>query len=98
MGPLGLRYADEDGFWEVCVYPTPVELVLPYPVVIATNFIMSSAISSFRREPTEMPGTASMETSENTGRTHRCGNLRLPCRMSQEEKRLSEELCAQPYT
>jgi hypothetical protein len=32
---------------------------------MATNFIMSSAISSFRREPTEMPGTASMETSKN---------------------------------
>jgi hypothetical protein len=27
MGPLGLRYAEEDGFWEVSVYPTPVELV-----------------------------------------------------------------------
>jgi hypothetical protein len=27
MGPLGLRYREEDGFWEVWVYPTPVELV-----------------------------------------------------------------------
>jgi hypothetical protein len=27
MGPLGLRYRVEDGFWEVWVYPTPVELV-----------------------------------------------------------------------
>jgi hypothetical protein len=27
MGPLGLRYAEEDGFWELTVYPTPVELV-----------------------------------------------------------------------
>ena len=27
MGPLGMRYAEENGFWEVSVYPTPVELV-----------------------------------------------------------------------
>jgi hypothetical protein len=27
MGPLGLRYREEDGCWEVWVYPTPVELV-----------------------------------------------------------------------
>jgi hypothetical protein len=27
MGPLGLRYWEEDGFWEVWIYPTPVELV-----------------------------------------------------------------------
>src|SRR4051794_22412877 len=27
MGPLGVRYREEDGFWEVWVYPTPVELV-----------------------------------------------------------------------
>jgi hypothetical protein len=27
MGPLGLRYWEEEGFWEVWVYPTPVELV-----------------------------------------------------------------------
>ena len=27
MGPLGLRYQEEEGFWEVLVYPTPVELV-----------------------------------------------------------------------
>jgi hypothetical protein len=26
-GPLGLRYREEDGSWEVWVYPTPVELV-----------------------------------------------------------------------
>jgi hypothetical protein len=27
MGPLGLRYREEEGFWEIWVYPTPVELV-----------------------------------------------------------------------
>jgi len=27
QGPLGYRYGQEDGFWEVIVYPTPVELV-----------------------------------------------------------------------
>ena len=27
MGPLGLRYREEEGFWEVWLYPTPVELV-----------------------------------------------------------------------
>jgi len=27
MGPLGLRYHEDDGYWEVWVYPTPVELV-----------------------------------------------------------------------
>jgi len=27
MGPLGLRYWEVDGFWEVCIYPTPVELL-----------------------------------------------------------------------
>jgi hypothetical protein len=27
MGPLGLRYGEEDGAWEVLIYPTPVELV-----------------------------------------------------------------------
>jgi len=27
MGPLGLRYREEEGFWEVWIYPTPVELV-----------------------------------------------------------------------
>ena len=27
MGPLGLRYREEDGFWGVGIYPTPVELV-----------------------------------------------------------------------
>jgi len=27
MGPLGLRYWEEEGFWEIWVYPTPVELV-----------------------------------------------------------------------
>ena len=26
-GPLGYRYGEEEGFWEVNVYPTPVELV-----------------------------------------------------------------------
>ena len=26
-GPLGYRYREEQGFWEVMVYPTPVELV-----------------------------------------------------------------------
>lgn len=27
MGPLGLLYREEDGYWEVWVYPTPVELL-----------------------------------------------------------------------
>src|SRR5207302_122175 len=27
MGPVGLRYREEDGFWEVMMYPTPVELL-----------------------------------------------------------------------
>jgi hypothetical protein len=27
MGPLGLRYREEEGFWEVWIYPTPVEVV-----------------------------------------------------------------------
>ena len=27
QGPLGYRYGEEEGFWEVIVYPTPVELV-----------------------------------------------------------------------
>lgn len=27
MGPLGYRYREEDGFWELIIYPTPVELV-----------------------------------------------------------------------
>ena len=27
MGPLGLRHREEEGFWEVWIYPTPVELV-----------------------------------------------------------------------
>ena len=27
MGPLGFRYGEDDGFWEVILYPTPVELV-----------------------------------------------------------------------
>jgi len=27
MGPMGLRSWEEEGFWEVWVYPTPVELV-----------------------------------------------------------------------
>ena len=26
-GPLGFRYSEEDGFWDVLVYPLPVELV-----------------------------------------------------------------------
>jgi hypothetical protein len=26
-GPLGYRYGEEDGFWEIVVYPTPVEIV-----------------------------------------------------------------------
>ena len=26
-GPLGYRYGEEDGFWEIAVYPTPVEIV-----------------------------------------------------------------------
>lgn len=27
MGPMGLRYTEEEGFWQVFVFPTPVELV-----------------------------------------------------------------------
>lgn len=27
MGPLGYRYREEDGFWEIWIFPTPVELV-----------------------------------------------------------------------
>jgi hypothetical protein len=27
MGPLGIRYGEENNFWEVCIYPTPVELL-----------------------------------------------------------------------
>jgi len=27
MGPLGMRYQEEEGLWEVWIYPTPVELV-----------------------------------------------------------------------
>lgn len=27
MGPWGLRYREEEGFWEVWIYPTPVELI-----------------------------------------------------------------------
>ncbi len=27
MGPLGFRWSEEDQFWEVIVYPTPIELV-----------------------------------------------------------------------
>ena len=27
MGPLGFRYGEEDGVWDLIVYPTPVELV-----------------------------------------------------------------------
>jgi len=27
MGPLGFRYCEEEGVWEIAVYPTPVELV-----------------------------------------------------------------------
>ena len=27
MGPLGYRYGEEEGFWEVDIYPTSVELV-----------------------------------------------------------------------
>lgn len=27
MGPLGLRYWEEEGFWEIWIYPTPVELI-----------------------------------------------------------------------
>ncbi|HOW71924.1 MAG TPA: hypothetical protein PKY77_15100 [Phycisphaerae bacterium] len=26
-GPLGYRYREEQGFWEITIYPTPVELV-----------------------------------------------------------------------
>lgn len=26
MGPLGLRYRQEDGFWEIMIYPTPMAL------------------------------------------------------------------------
>ena len=27
MGPLGFRWLEEDQFWEVIIYPTPVELI-----------------------------------------------------------------------
>lgn len=27
MGPMGFRYHEEDGFWEVLIFPTPVELL-----------------------------------------------------------------------
>ncbi len=27
MGPLGYRYGEDDGLWEIDLYPTPVELV-----------------------------------------------------------------------
>src|SRR5580765_836507 len=27
MGPLAMRYREEEGFWEVWIYPAPVELV-----------------------------------------------------------------------
>ena len=27
MGPFGYRWGEEDGFWEIIVYPTPIELV-----------------------------------------------------------------------
>ena len=27
MGPLGMRYRDDEGMWDVSVYPTPVELI-----------------------------------------------------------------------
>jgi hypothetical protein len=27
MGPFAMRYHEEDGFWEISIYPTPVELV-----------------------------------------------------------------------
>ena len=27
MGPLGYRYGEEDGLWQIDLYPTPVELV-----------------------------------------------------------------------
>jgi hypothetical protein len=27
MGPLAFRYGEEDGFWEIILYPRPVELV-----------------------------------------------------------------------
>src|SRR5262249_47209820 len=27
MGPLGVRYGEEEGCWELVVYPTPVELL-----------------------------------------------------------------------
>lgn len=27
MGPLGYRWSEEEAFWEVDIYPTPVELV-----------------------------------------------------------------------
>ncbi len=27
MGPLGMRYWEEDDFWEIRIFPTPVELV-----------------------------------------------------------------------
>lgn len=27
MGSPGMRYHEEEGFWEVCIFPTPVELI-----------------------------------------------------------------------
>ena len=27
MGPLGFRWSEDDQFWEITVYPTPIELV-----------------------------------------------------------------------
>ena len=27
MGPLGCRYDNEDGLWQIDLYPTPIELV-----------------------------------------------------------------------
>ena len=27
MGPLGFRWSEDDQFWEIIVYPTPIELV-----------------------------------------------------------------------
>ena len=27
MGPVGYRYGQDEGFWEIDVYPTPVELI-----------------------------------------------------------------------
>ena len=40
MGPLGLRYHEDAGFWEVDVYPTPVEMVggADDGAIVSTNF------------------------------------------------------------